>query len=302
LLILVGLGRAIPAQEAPPLLWIGPEDQEVRFSSLEDLRRFLQTADILRDEALDIGVTGARRLLLEQGGRRLRAHFQSFDADLEPVEREPGRIELYLRDSYRFNIAAYHLSVVLGLDNVPPSFPRRIRGQRGAVTVWLENSRPETERAAEDQRPPDPLRWSRQLIRMRVFDQLIANTDRNQGNILIDPEWKIWLIDHTRAFLPRPELGRPQFVRACDRQLWIKLLQLSDDEIRAAVERWLSNKQIKALLKRRRLLVEHIQQLIGLHGEEAVLFDLGPGAGRPSEPSAESHTGRSTIRLANREG
>ena len=35
---------------------------------------------------------------------------------------------------------------------------------------------------------------------MRVFDELIANTDRNQGNMLIDKQWKLWLIDHTRGF------------------------------------------------------------------------------------------------------
>ena len=35
---------------------------------------------------------------------------------------------------------------------------------------------------------------------MRVFDELIANTDRNLGNMLIDRQWKLWLIDHSRAF------------------------------------------------------------------------------------------------------
>jgi hypothetical protein len=39
---------------------------------------------------------------------------------------------------------------------------------------------------------------------MRVFDQLIYNTDRNTGNVLYDTGWRLWGIDHTRAFRVRP--------------------------------------------------------------------------------------------------
>ena len=35
---------------------------------------------------------------------------------------------------------------------------------------------------------------------VRVFDQLIGNIDRNVGNLLITSDWRIWAIDHTRAF------------------------------------------------------------------------------------------------------
>jgi len=35
---------------------------------------------------------------------------------------------------------------------------------------------------------------------VRLFDQLIYNTDRNLGNLLIDKSWRLWMIDHTRAF------------------------------------------------------------------------------------------------------
>ena len=41
---------------------------------------------------------------------------------------------------------------------------------------------------------------SLQLQVVRVFDELIQNRDRNQGNILWTSDWKMWLIDHTRAF------------------------------------------------------------------------------------------------------
>ena len=36
-------------------------------------------------------------------------------------------------------------------------------------------------------------------LRVGVFDELIANEDRNRGNILIDARRELWIIDHSRA-------------------------------------------------------------------------------------------------------
>ena len=47
---------------------------------------------------------------------------------------------------------------------------------------------------------PTPRAWNRQMWVVRLFDQLIYNTDRNLGNLLIDKDWRLWMIDHTRAF------------------------------------------------------------------------------------------------------
>lgn len=41
-------------------------------------------------------------------------------------------------------------------------------------------------------------RWAH-LSTAAAFDQLIANDDRTEGNILLGPRQDIWLIDHTRA-------------------------------------------------------------------------------------------------------
>ena len=48
--------------------------------------------------------------------------------------------------------------------------------------------------------PPDLQRWNASMQMVRLFDQLIANTDRNLGNLIITNDWSIWAIDHTRAF------------------------------------------------------------------------------------------------------
>ena len=65
------------------------------------------------------------------------------------------------------------------------------------MDLWIENvAMDEVERLKRKAEDPDKDRWSRQYVIMQVFDQLIANTDRNQTNILYDKDWKLWMIDH----------------------------------------------------------------------------------------------------------
>jgi hypothetical protein len=55
----------------------------------------------------------------------------------------------------------------------------------------------------------------KQMYRMRVFDELIYDTDPNLTNILIGKDWTLWRIDFTWAFRRSRELHRPNdFVNA----------------------------------------------------------------------------------------
>ena len=57
------------------------------------------------------------------------------------------------------------------------------------------------DRRTGDLNPPEPGILNDQWAVMRMFDALINNTDRNLGNQLYTrPDWKLHLIDHTRAF------------------------------------------------------------------------------------------------------
>src|SRR6266581_1101825 len=47
---------------------------------------------------------------------------------------------------------------------------------------------------------PDADAWNKQMYRVRVFDQLVADTDANLTNVLIGPDWKIYRVDFSRAF------------------------------------------------------------------------------------------------------
>jgi hypothetical protein len=111
---------------------------------------------------------------------------------------------------------------------------------------------------------------------MYVFDTLIANTDRNQGNLLIDDRWNIWLIDHTRAFRRTEELLYGKRLTTCERGMWAALQQVGEDTLEQHLEPHLERAEIVSLLRRRANLIRQFEKLISKQGEDAVLYDLRP--------------------------
>ena len=84
---------------------------------------------------------------------------------------------------------------------VPVSVERRWNGNDAAFTWWVDNvGMDEETRLKGNTQPPRTDCWLEQMHLVRVFDELIENTDRNMGNILYTKDWRIWAIDHTRAF------------------------------------------------------------------------------------------------------
>ena len=85
----------------------------------------------------------------------------------------------------------------------------------------------EVDRKKKHLEPPDQDSWNRQMYVVRVFDQLIFNTDRNLQNLMVDTkEWQIWMIDHTRAFRMRTDLQEVKNLARCDRKLLAGLRKL----------------------------------------------------------------------------
>jgi hypothetical protein len=160
--------------------------------------------------------------------------------------------------------------MLLGLDNVPPSVARRFRTEDAAFTWWVDDVLMDEEgRMKKKQKPPDAAYWNSQVQIMRVFDELIANTDRNAGNMLIDADWKLWLIDHSRAFRTAGELTRPASVRRCERTLLERMRGLTRASMDEQLDKFLTPYEIGAILKRRDRLVALIDGL-----GPAGLYDL----------------------------
>ena len=132
----------------------------------------------------------------------------------------------------------------------------------------------EEERERKKIQPKDVEHWKRQMLVMHVFDSLVYNTDRNLGNILLDENGKIWMIDHTRAFRRQTDLRNPKMLVQCERHLWEKLRTLDEALVKARLKPFLHDYEIDPLLKRHRKLVEHFQGQIAQQGEAQVLFTL----------------------------
>jgi hypothetical protein len=211
---------------------------------------------------------------LEHDGIRVRGTFRSVNETKRgPFEGLPRSVRR-VRDAAIFECAAYELSQALGLGLVPPTVPRRIGDTPGSVQIWLEQAKTESELAEQSFPAVDVARWNLQKHRMYVFDALIANLDRNMGNLLMDRDGRLWFIDHTRAFAQtRALLGREKVTR-CSRDLWQALLDFDEASVTERLEPYLWKGEIRALLSRRVALVAHIEELIAAKGEAAVLFDI----------------------------
>jgi hypothetical protein len=122
---------------------------------------------------------------------------------------------------------------------------------------------------------PDVQAWNRQMFVVRIFDQLIYNTDRNLGNLLIDKSWQIWMIDHTRGFKIFKALkNEKSLTEFCERSLLAGMRRLDKPELQARMAGLLSEGQVNGLLGRRDRIVRAYEKQIAERGEAVVLFDL----------------------------
>ncbi len=254
--------------------WLDAAGKPSALHSDAEVIDYLRDAKVLSSQEAAEGVSGARVLLLERGGLRLHAIFRHL-RQRRTKALPSGRL-LDQRDDCLFEPAAYELSRMLGLDSVPPAIIRSIEGKTGSLQVWIEESFSEKHRMEKGIKAPDEERIRLQYEIMGVFDNFIYNDDRNRGNILFDSHWKLWMIDHTRAFRPYEELPYPQAFTRCEAALWKNLKALDPSELRRKMTPFLEPAQIEALVKRREALIERIEELFESEGESHVLFTLAP--------------------------
>ena len=236
--------------------------------SPEAMETFLREADLSDFQNVNIGVTGSQRATASDGDLTHDVHIQNVDQ-----RRRMAAGEINFRDFYLYNVAAYRVAALLGLDNVPMSVRRNVRGMPSAVTWWVDDvAMDEGERIERRTFGPNPAATSQQVYTMYVFDELIKNRDRNQGNALWTSDWKMWLIDHTRAFRLDVELSRPEMMNRVPADLLDRLRSLTPEALREAAGDSLSGAERGSLMRRRDLLVQHFDRLIDERGEGAVLI------------------------------
>jgi len=222
--------------------------------------QFLENAKVLKTKAIGKGVTGAVRATLSDGTLTHDAQIQKIDD--KKAEFSAGKVrEFNFEDSWRFNVAAYRVDRLIGLRMVPVSVSRTWKSERSAFTWWIDDvMMDEGARLKSQQQPPDSGIWNEQMQLIRVFDQLIANTDRNAGNLLIGKDWQVWAIDHTRAFRTQNTLPAPASIARCDRQMLAALKRLDHAVLKHEIGEFVSDFQIAGLLARRDQIVGIIEK------------------------------------------
>jgi hypothetical protein len=242
--------------------------------SRQQITQFLLKAKITGHRRIPKGVTAPTRLTLSDGTTTHDAAFSAVD------ERDPiyhyanGKIELNFVDSYKYTVAAYQLAELLGLEGMMPvTVQREWDHEKGSLSWWLDDVKfDEGQRLKLKEEAPDHEEWNRQMYRMRVFTQLVADTDRNVGNVVITNDWKLWMIDFTRAFRRTKDLLAPGDIQRCDRALLERMRGLTRDQIAAKTKGLIGGAEIDPLLSRRDKIVELVDRLVAEKGEAEVLY------------------------------
>jgi hypothetical protein len=238
------------------------------------MEKFLLAGKIVKKKESSKGVTNAFRVTLSDGDLTHDAQVQNVDIEKAFFQVDPKHTEVNFKDSYRYNIAAYRLALMLGLDNVPMSVERVVEGKPSAVTWWLDGVMDDGDRQKKKIANANPLRAADYYSVMYVFDELIQNRDRNRGNILWTPDSRMWMIDHTRSFRLGRDLRNPENLTRVEQTLFEKLRALDRQAFADAVGKALTRDEINALFVRRDRLVQHFDQKIGTLGEQKVVYTI----------------------------
>ena len=223
------------------------------------IESFLLQARVLNTRPAGKGVTNSLRATMSDGVVTHDAHIQTVE-QYKKVFKSKAGVELNFRDSWQFNVAAYRLDRLIGLGMVPVSVERRWDGSPGSYTWWIDDVRmDEGGRLKEQLEAPDAVSWYEQTHHLRLFDQLIHNVDRNLGNMVITTDWRVWAIDHTRAFRTSKDLKTPSYVRRIDRQVLARLKALDREGLRKTLRPFLRNGEIDAVLARRKAIVKLLE-------------------------------------------
>lgn len=223
------------------------------------MESFLSKARVGSSRDTGKGVTGSLRVTLTDGTLTHDAHVQTIDQSKAQFHGTKT-VEFNFRDSWQFNIAVYRLDRLIGLHLVPVSVQRSWKGDRAAFTWWVDDvMMDEGGRLKQNLAPPDTRCWNEQTHLLRMLDQLIDNSDRNLGNMLITKTWRVWAIDHTRAFRFSKTPRTPSQLTGIDRTVLARLETLDFPLLKRTFGGHINDPDIRNLLSRRDAIVSHFK-------------------------------------------
>jgi hypothetical protein len=225
------------------------------------IEAYLRTAPIVRVEQIEQGVTRPKRAYFEAGG---------------PVESmvwkalRPGMSRGFY-ESYKSEIAAYEIDKLLELNMVPPKVERRFEGEIGVAVMWVAPTKSFADHGGLP-RPPalQAAAWNRQIVRAKMFQNLIGDIDPNLGNWLVDPAWNLILVDHSRALTNTTTLVHD--MQSIDAPLWTRITTLTEAELTGAAGSWMGSREIRAVLTRRERMQAQVERLVRSRSEGQVFI------------------------------
>jgi hypothetical protein len=242
----------------------------------EKWEEFLKTATIIdqKQQQSREAVTEPWDLILEKDGVTRKALWKNAEG------RMGGKIE-----NWRGEIAAYRLDKYLGLNMISPTVEKEFRGERGSCQLWVDYWIKAKHKNEQKIKVPSyrVFHYNRANYLRWAFDNLIANEDRHAGNIFITEDWRIILPDHSRSFRTSSKFTKnliytekhkegPKIMKELPRAFVEKLKSLNFELVRATVGEYLTDKEIDAILIRRDLILQDIDERIKMFGEDKVLY------------------------------
>lgn len=251
------------------LAWGQGAGQIFQGDSVEEL---LKGAKVVSMKGLPEGVTLPQKATLEFNGGKQFGVWKIIDEGPIPAKQLDNGVELQFQDSWRTEIAAYELDKLIGLGMVPATVQRTVDGKQGSLQFFVDSVMDEQQRLKKNIRPPNPILWNQQVQKIKLWDNLIYNTDRNIGNLLITSDWRIRLIDHSRTFRPFEQLKDPKAMTIFSRTLLDKISQLNEPMLKEHLGKYLTPAQITGILKRRDAILALSKKMVDEKGAGAVLY------------------------------
>ena len=235
----------------------------------EAKERFLSRASVVSIKEVGEGATKPLKVELEDGTVRMKAIFKTVDLRMKMETRFGSETAKEFIDSYKYEIAAYELDKLLGLEMLPVIVERKIEGKRGSIREWVADVIPHY---GHNEPPPDMDRVEMEMHTVWLFDYLIYNTDRRVHNLMLGPGWSPVLIDHSMTFTTFTKPFRP--MRRFPREIIERLRQLDKRAVKKGLGSYLRGNQIDAFMRRREIVLQMVEQQVAERGESEVMFAL----------------------------
>lgn len=247
----------------------------------EQWEEYLLSAETVRAEPLKQGVTKPWKLYLKKGDIERMAAWKNVDK----------RLGGGARDSWKYEIAAYRLDKLIGLNTVPPAVEKEFRGKAGALSLWVDSKYNLLEIMEQGIKIPESAQKHIEDMGYiyRLWGCLIANDDPTQENMRYTEDWRMIFIDHSRAFRSDKEYahrlvfglngikryqadGKPFLIRRVPRALFERIKGLDPAAIKQAVWPYLNDREIQSIVVHVKLIENEIAEMVKLYGETEVLY------------------------------